>query len=91
MCRVSTRSARKRFLSAVFLSAIAGALKPGVPHDHVADASALAVSGKIRHAVTRLLSLVDSISQESFMPGVLIAVRRVGLLDGLVIGLEHVL
>lgn len=33
----------------------------------------------------------DSISRESFMPGVLIAVRRVGGIDGLVIGLEHVL
>ena len=33
----------------------------------------------------------DSISRESFMPGVLIAVRRVGELDGLVVGLEHVL
>jgi 4-hydroxy-tetrahydrodipicolinate reductase len=33
----------------------------------------------------------DSISRESFMPGVLIAVRRVGELDGLVVGLEHAL
>jgi 4-hydroxy-tetrahydrodipicolinate reductase len=33
----------------------------------------------------------DSISRESFMPGVLIAVRKVGGLDGLVVGLEHVL
>ena len=33
----------------------------------------------------------DSISRASFMPGVLIAVRRVGELDGLVVGLEHVL
>jgi len=33
----------------------------------------------------------DSISRESFMPGVLIAVRRVGGLDGLVAGLENVL
>jgi 4-hydroxy-tetrahydrodipicolinate reductase len=33
----------------------------------------------------------DSISRESFMPGVLIAVRKVGGIDGLVIGLEHVL
>ena len=33
----------------------------------------------------------DSISRESFMPGVLLAVRRVGELDGLVVGLEHVL
>ncbi len=31
----------------------------------------------------------DSISRESFMPGVLLAVRRVGDLDGLVVGLEH--
>jgi 4-hydroxy-tetrahydrodipicolinate reductase len=33
----------------------------------------------------------DSISRESFMPGVLIAVRRVGDIDGLVVGLENVL
>lgn len=33
----------------------------------------------------------DSISRESFMPGVLIAVRRVSELDGLVSGLENVL
>jgi 4-hydroxy-tetrahydrodipicolinate reductase len=33
----------------------------------------------------------DSISRESFMPGVLIAVRRVGGIDGLVAGLESVL
>jgi 4-hydroxy-tetrahydrodipicolinate reductase len=36
----------------------------------------------IRHA---------SISRESFMPGVLLAVRKVGGLDGLVVGLENVL
>jgi 4-hydroxy-tetrahydrodipicolinate reductase len=33
----------------------------------------------------------DSIARESFMPGVLIAVRKVPQLDGLVVGLEHVL
>jgi 4-hydroxy-tetrahydrodipicolinate reductase len=33
----------------------------------------------------------DSISRESFTPGVLLAVRRVGEVDGLVVGLEHVL
>jgi 4-hydroxy-tetrahydrodipicolinate reductase len=33
----------------------------------------------------------DSISRESFMPGVLLAVRKVGGLDGLVVGLENVL
>ncbi len=33
----------------------------------------------------------DSISRESFMPGVLLAVRRVGELDGLVVGLEKLL
>jgi 4-hydroxy-tetrahydrodipicolinate reductase len=33
----------------------------------------------------------DSISRESFMPGVLLAVRKVGELDGLVVGLEHVM
>jgi 4-hydroxy-tetrahydrodipicolinate reductase len=33
----------------------------------------------------------DSISRESFMPGVLIAVRRVSEVDGLVAGLENVL
>jgi 4-hydroxy-tetrahydrodipicolinate reductase len=33
----------------------------------------------------------DSIARESFMPGVLIAVRRVGELDGLVVGLENLL
>ena len=33
----------------------------------------------------------DSISRESFMPGVLLAVRKVAGLDGLVIGLENVL
>jgi 4-hydroxy-tetrahydrodipicolinate reductase len=33
----------------------------------------------------------DSISRESFMPGVLLAVRKVRELDGLVVGLEHVL
>jgi len=33
----------------------------------------------------------DSINRESFMPGVLLAVRNVGSLDGLVVGLEHLL
>jgi 4-hydroxy-tetrahydrodipicolinate reductase len=33
----------------------------------------------------------DSISRESFMPGVLLAVRKVGDLDGLVVGLEQLL
>ena len=33
----------------------------------------------------------DSISRESFMPGVLLAVRRVRGLSGLVVGLEHLL
>ena len=33
----------------------------------------------------------DSISRESFMPGVLIAVRNVGEVDDFVVGLEHVL
>jgi 4-hydroxy-tetrahydrodipicolinate reductase len=33
----------------------------------------------------------DSISRESFMPGVLLAVRRVAELDGLAVGLEAVL
>jgi 4-hydroxy-tetrahydrodipicolinate reductase len=33
----------------------------------------------------------DSIARESFMPGVLLAVRKVSELDGLVVGLEHVI
>jgi 4-hydroxy-tetrahydrodipicolinate reductase len=33
----------------------------------------------------------DSLSRESFMPGVLLALRRVGNLKGLVYGLEHLL
>jgi 4-hydroxy-tetrahydrodipicolinate reductase len=33
----------------------------------------------------------DSLSRESFMPGVLLAVRKVSELDGLVVGLEHLL
>jgi 4-hydroxy-tetrahydrodipicolinate reductase len=33
----------------------------------------------------------DTISRESFMPGVLLAVRKVSELDGLVVGLEHVM
>jgi 4-hydroxy-tetrahydrodipicolinate reductase len=33
----------------------------------------------------------DTISRESFMPGVLLAVRKVPELDGLVVGLEHVI
>jgi 4-hydroxy-tetrahydrodipicolinate reductase len=33
----------------------------------------------------------DSISRESFMPGVLLAIRSVGSLDGLVVGLENLL
>jgi 4-hydroxy-tetrahydrodipicolinate reductase len=33
----------------------------------------------------------DSIARDSFMPGVLLAVRKVGELDGLVVGLEHLL
>ena len=33
----------------------------------------------------------DSISRESFMPGVLLAVRKVGEIDGLVVGLENVM
>jgi 4-hydroxy-tetrahydrodipicolinate reductase len=33
----------------------------------------------------------DSIARESFMPGVLLAVRKVGELDGLTVGLEHLL
>jgi 4-hydroxy-tetrahydrodipicolinate reductase len=33
----------------------------------------------------------DSIARESFMPGVLLAVRKIGDLDGLVVGLENLL
>lgn len=33
----------------------------------------------------------DSMSRESFMPGVLVAIRRVGSIQGLVYGLEHLL
>ena len=33
----------------------------------------------------------DSISRESFMPGVLLAVRKVSEIDGLVVGLENVM
>ncbi len=33
----------------------------------------------------------DSLSRESFMPGVLMAVKRVGSLQGLVVGLENIL
>jgi 4-hydroxy-tetrahydrodipicolinate reductase len=33
----------------------------------------------------------DSIGPRSFMPGVLLAVREVAGLDGLVVGLEHLL
>jgi 4-hydroxy-tetrahydrodipicolinate reductase len=33
----------------------------------------------------------DSLARESFMPGVLLAVRKVGDLDGLVVGLENLL
>jgi 4-hydroxy-tetrahydrodipicolinate reductase len=33
----------------------------------------------------------DSLTRESFMPGVLLAVRKVGELDGLVVGLENLL
>jgi 4-hydroxy-tetrahydrodipicolinate reductase len=33
----------------------------------------------------------DSLTRESFMPGVLLAVRKVGGLDGLVVGLENLL
>lgn len=33
----------------------------------------------------------DSLSRESFMPGVLLAIRKVDSLDGLVVGLENIL
>lgn len=33
----------------------------------------------------------DSISRESFMPGVVLAIRQVGFIDGLVIGLEKIM
>jgi 4-hydroxy-tetrahydrodipicolinate reductase len=33
----------------------------------------------------------DSLTRESFMPGVLLAIRKVGELDGLVVGLENLL
>ncbi|HPT83185.1 MAG TPA: 4-hydroxy-tetrahydrodipicolinate reductase [Limnochordia bacterium] len=33
----------------------------------------------------------DSNNRESFMPGVLLAIRKVGQVEGLVIGLEHIL
>ena len=33
----------------------------------------------------------DSISRESFMPGVVIACRKVQNLQGVVVGLEHIL
>jgi 4-hydroxy-tetrahydrodipicolinate reductase len=33
----------------------------------------------------------DSIARESFMPGVLLAVRKVAGIDGLVVGLENLL
>lgn len=38
-----------------------------------------------------LTILHDSIHRESFMPGVVLAIRRVSDLDGLVVGLEHLL
>ena len=33
----------------------------------------------------------DSLSRESFMPGVLLAVKRIRCLQGLVVGLENIL
>ena len=33
----------------------------------------------------------DSLSRESFMPGVVLAVKRVRTLQGLVVGLENIL
>jgi 4-hydroxy-tetrahydrodipicolinate reductase len=33
----------------------------------------------------------NSLNEESFMPGLLLAIRRVGALDGLAYGLEHLL
>jgi 4-hydroxy-tetrahydrodipicolinate reductase len=33
----------------------------------------------------------DSVDRSSFMPGVILAIKKVGVLDGLVIGLEHLL
>jgi 4-hydroxy-tetrahydrodipicolinate reductase len=33
----------------------------------------------------------DSIDRSSFMPGVILAIRRVAQLDGVTVGLEHLL
>ncbi|MDQ4095813.1 MAG: 4-hydroxy-tetrahydrodipicolinate reductase, partial [Actinomycetota bacterium] len=33
----------------------------------------------------------DSLDRSSFMPGVVLAIKKVGALDGLVVGLEHLL
>ena len=55
---------------------------PGLVAHHEVIFGGLGQTLTIRH---------DSISRESFMPGVLLAVRKVGGLDGLVVGLENVL
>jgi 4-hydroxy-tetrahydrodipicolinate reductase len=33
----------------------------------------------------------DSLDRSSFMPGVLLAIKKVGSLDGVIVGLEHLL
>jgi 4-hydroxy-tetrahydrodipicolinate reductase len=55
---------------------------PGLVAHHEVIFGGLGQTLTIRH---------DSISRESFMPGVLLAVRKVGGLDGLVVGLENLL
>jgi 4-hydroxy-tetrahydrodipicolinate reductase len=55
---------------------------PGLVAHHEVLFGGLGQTLSIRH---------DSIARESFMPGVLLAVRKVSELDGLVVGLEHVI
>ncbi len=66
--------------------------RPGVPIHSVRLPGLVAHQEVIFGGLGQTLSIRhDTTSRESFMPGVLLAVRKVGELDGLVVGLENAL
>ncbi len=69
-----------------------GALVDGVPVHSVRTAGYVAHQEVIFGSMGQTLTIRhDSIDRASYMPGILMAVRAVGDLDGLVIGLENLM
>jgi 4-hydroxy-tetrahydrodipicolinate reductase len=72
---------------------IAGAREGGEPPIHSVRLPGLVAHQEVIFGgIGQTLSIRhDSISRESFMPGVLLAINKVAELDGLVVGLENLL